>query len=68
MSFTKVTFGWELDEVDIRQCQRRGKPGEKRIDGKFQPRPELGHQVCQEQGDGVGLHTQGRGGHVEGAI
>ena len=63
---SNATFWLELDEIDIRQCQRRGKPGEKKIDGKFQPQPELGHQVPQELEDGDGGHGAGREGRTEG--
>ena len=50
------------------QCQESNKLGAKKISGKFQPQPELGHQILQVHGEGGGPHVQGRGGHVEGAI
>ena len=48
-----------------RTCQTRSK---KRIFGKFEPQPELDHQVPQEQGEGADLHVQGRESHIDGAI
>ena len=55
-------------EIDIMRCQEPEKSFTKRISGKFQPQPELGHKVLQDQGHGGGQHVQGLGGRIEGAI
>ena len=63
MSCTQVAFGMELNRSN---CQGRGLSGAKRINEKFQPQPELGHQVSQELEDGDGGHGASRGGGAEG--
>ena len=55
-------------EINIMRCQGPAQPPAKRIFEKFQLQPELGHEVPQDQGDGDGLHVQGRGGRVQRAI
>ena len=52
-------------EIDIMRCQEPEKSCAKRISGKFQPQPELGHQVPQELEDGDGVHGAGPGGRTE---
>ena len=41
---------------------------QKIIKEKFQPQPEQGHQVSQEEGEGHGHHAQVCVGRIEGAI
>ena len=55
-------------EIDIMPCQEPEKSCAKRISGKFQPQPELGHQVLQDHTEGDGQHVQGPGSRLEGAI
>ena len=55
-------------DIDIMRSQEPEKSCAKRITGKFQPQPELGHQVLHDQGHGGGQHVQGRGGRTDDAI